>query len=197
MKCNQILLLHIITYSYQIKININNFLIQFYIQTVFEYNYKLHNLQVSTYYHYVNDIKKFKQNIENILQIYLNHSSSIKKGSSYICYKPPTNDRCIRSLWYHYYQNTDFIIYVIDSSETDQYRINDAKEEIHEISNNNLIKDLPLIILANKSDIQILSNEEIIDLYNLDSISRVWKIFSTSIYDRESILNMVDWICTV
>ncbi|CAL5982539.1 ADP-ribosylation_factor 1 [Hexamita inflata] len=89
------------------------------------------------------------------------------------------------------------MIYVIDSSETDQYRINEAKEEIHEISNNNLIKDLPLIILANKSDIKKLSNEEIIDLYNLDSISRVWKIFSTSIYNRESILSMVDWICTV
>ncbi|CAL5982503.1 ADP-ribosylation_factor [Hexamita inflata] len=103
----------------------------------------------------------------------------------------------IRSLWFHYYQNTDFIIYVIDSSETNQYRINDAKEEIHEISNNNLNKDLPLVILANKSDIQKLSNEEIIDLYNLDSISQVWKIFSTSIYDRESILSVVDWICSV
>ncbi|CAL6007799.1 ADP-ribosylation_factor 1 [Hexamita inflata] len=103
----------------------------------------------------------------------------------------------MRSLWFHYYQNTDFIIYVVDSCETAQYRINEAKEEIHEISNNNLIKDLPLVILANKSDIRKLSNEEIIDLYNLDSISRVWKIFNTSIYDRESILNVVDWICTV
>ncbi|CAL6011724.1 ADP-ribosylation_factor [Hexamita inflata] len=103
----------------------------------------------------------------------------------------------LRQLWFRYYQNTDFIIYVIDSSETAQYRINEVKEEIHEISNNNLIKDLPLVILANKSDIQKLSTEEIIDLYNLDSINQVCKIFSTSIYDRESILSVVDWICTV
>ncbi|CAL6007785.1 ADP-ribosylation_factor 1 [Hexamita inflata] len=102
-----------------------------------------------------------------------------------------------RQLWYHYYYDTDFIIYVVDSCETDQYRINEAKEEIHEISNNNEIYNLPLVILANKSDIRKLSNEEIIDLYNLDSIGRVWKIFNTSIYDKESILNVVDWICIV
>ena len=44
----------------------------------------------------------------------------------------------LRKLWRHYYQNTNVLIFVIDSSDID--RIQEVKEELHHISNEPEIK---------------------------------------------------------
>jgi GTPase SAR1 family protein len=38
----------------------------------------------------------------------------------------------IRPLWRHYFQNTDAVIFVVDSN--DQERIDDAREELHRLT---------------------------------------------------------------
>ena len=54
----------------------------------------------------------------------------------------------IRGMWRHYYQNTEGLIYVVDSS--DKARLNIAKEELHKMLAEEELKDTVLLVLANK-----------------------------------------------
>ena len=56
----------------------------------------------------------------------------------------------IRPLWVHYYQNTDAIIFVVDSQDQDPDRIQDAKNEINTLMNQEELKNASLLVLANK-----------------------------------------------
>ncbi len=54
-------------------------------------------------------------------------------------------------MWRHYYQNTEGLIYVVDSS--DRARLQIAKEELHKMLAEEELKDTVLLVLANKQDI--------------------------------------------
>merc|ERR1711953_389918 len=56
----------------------------------------------------------------------------------------------IRKLWPYYYQNTQAIIFVIDSNDRD--RIEDARDELSKIVNEDDMRDAALLVFANKQD---------------------------------------------
>jgi len=71
----------------------------------------------------------------------------------------------IRQLWKHYYQNTQALIYVVDSS--DKERVEIAREELQKMLAEDELKDAVLLVLANKQDIPgAMSVEEVEE--NLD-----------------------------
>lgn len=81
----------------------------------------------------------------------------------------------IRGMWKHYYQNTEGLIYVIDSSDKDRLHI--AKEELHKMLAEDELKDTVLLVFANKQDIKVMSLEEIVQGLDLQSIrGRDWQI---------------------
>ena len=81
----------------------------------------------------------------------------------------------IRGMWRHYYQNTEGLIYVVDSS--DKERLHIAKEELHKMLAEDELKDTVLLVLANKQDIKVMSLEEIVQGLDLQSIrGRDWQI---------------------
>ena len=57
----------------------------------------------------------------------------------------------IRLLWRHYYQNTQGIIFVVDSNDRD--RVDDANEELHRMLGEDELKDAILLVMANKQDL--------------------------------------------
>ncbi|XP_048027869.1 ADP-ribosylation factor 1-like isoform X2 [Megalobrama amblycephala] len=57
----------------------------------------------------------------------------------------------IRRLWRHYYQNTKGLIFVVDSS--DQDRIETAAEELKKMLAEDEMRDVVLLVLANKQDL--------------------------------------------
>jgi small GTP-binding protein len=64
----------------------------------------------------------------------------------------------IRPLWRHYYQNTQGIIFVVDSN--DEERIDDskgcehsAKDELHRMLSEDELRDAVLLVFANKQDL--------------------------------------------
>merc|ERR1711967_205123 len=57
----------------------------------------------------------------------------------------------IRPLWRHYYQNTQGLIFVVDSNDRD--RIEDAREELTKMLNEDEMKDAVLLVFANKQDL--------------------------------------------
>jgi hypothetical protein len=57
----------------------------------------------------------------------------------------------IRRLWQHYYQGSDGLIFVVDSS--DRERIDEAREELHGILSWADMSHVPIVIIANKQDL--------------------------------------------
>ena len=56
-----------------------------------------------------------------------------------------------RPFWRHYYANTQGVIFVVDSS--DSIGIDDARDELHKMIGDEELKDVPILILANKQDV--------------------------------------------
>merc|ERR1712066_1040500 len=54
----------------------------------------------------------------------------------------------IRKLWRYYYQNTQGLIFVVDSNDRD--RIEDAREELFKMLQEDEMRDAVLLVLANK-----------------------------------------------
>lgn len=60
----------------------------------------------------------------------------------------------IRPLWRHYYQNTQGLVFVVDSN--DRERVEAAKNELHRMINEDELRDAALLVFANK---QVLQNK--------------------------------------
>jgi len=56
----------------------------------------------------------------------------------------------IRKLWRYYYQNTQGLIFVIDSSDRD--RIEDAREELAKMLDHEEMAEAVVLVFANKQD---------------------------------------------
>lgn len=57
----------------------------------------------------------------------------------------------IRPYWKNYYQNTDAIVYMVDSS--DRARIDEAAEELSTLLDEELLASVPVLVYANKQDL--------------------------------------------
>tara|TARA_A100001388_G_C28598142_1_gene416797 strand:+ start:131 stop:679 length:549 start_codon:yes stop_codon:yes gene_type:complete len=57
----------------------------------------------------------------------------------------------LRSMWKHYYEGSDAIIFVVDSNDKD--RLQEASDELYELLDNQYLKDKPFLIFANKQDL--------------------------------------------
>jgi len=66
----------------------------------------------------------------------------------------------IRALWTHYYQQSDGIVFVVDSN--DQDRFEQARSELHAVLSHKDNVGKPLLVLANKQDLPYAVNREVI-----------------------------------
>ena len=84
----------------------------------------------------------------------------------------------IRQLWRYYYQNNDGLIFVIDS--TDRDRVRESAEELHSIVQDDNMRGVPVVIIANKQDLpNALSCSDLVqalDLNKLTSTQNKWFI---------------------
>ena len=92
----------------------------------------------------------------------------------------------IRPLWRHYYQNTQGIIFVVDSN--DRERIDDSsgcdnsgKEELNRMLAGDELRDAILLVFANKQDVpNPISVNEVTERLGLNQLSnRKWCIQAT------------------
>ncbi|XP_052105352.1 ADP-ribosylation factor-like [Mytilus californianus] len=72
------------------------------------------------------------------------------KGVSFTVWDVGGQDR-IRPLWRHYFQNTEGLLYIIDSN--DRERMAEAREELYGILQNDEMRNVPLVVVANKQDL--------------------------------------------
>ncbi|PAA63926.1 hypothetical protein BOX15_Mlig030402g2, partial [Macrostomum lignano] len=102
--------------------------------------------------------------------------------------------RKIRPYWKNYFDNTDVLIYVIDSS--DKKRFEETGEELFELLEEEKLSGVPVLIFANKQDLMGASRaDEISKGLNLVSIrDRPWQIQGCSALKGEGIQQGLEWV---
>jgi ADP-ribosylation factor protein 1 len=99
----------------------------------------------------------------------------------------------IRQLWKHYFQNTQALIFVVDSSDRDRVEI--AKEELHKMLAEDELKDAVVLVLANKQDMGIMSVPELTDKLGLTSLrGRDWYIQGTCALTGDGLTEGFEWL---
>ena len=100
----------------------------------------------------------------------------------------------IRPLWRHYYQNTQALIFVVDSVDAD--RLPEAKEELHRMLNEDELRDAVLLVFANKQDLpNALTAAEITDQLGLQFLrQRNWYIQASCGQTGEGLYEGLDWL---
>ena len=118
---------------------------------------------------------------------------------SLICIPHNLCRKKIRSLWSNYYQDTDAIIFVIDSNEKeriDELRNDNVKHELYKLLNNKLLSSAILLIFANKQDLPNAINiNEITKRLELESLkNRTWMIQETCAMNGDGLYQGLEWL---
>ncbi|XP_049641628.1 ADP-ribosylation factor 1-like [Suncus etruscus] len=100
----------------------------------------------------------------------------------------------IRPLWRHYFQNTQGLIFVLDSN--DRERVEEARQELLRMLAEDELRDAVLLVLANKQDLpDAMDAAEIMDKLGLDSLShRSWYIQAACATSGGGLYEGLDWL---
>ncbi|MED6286848.1 ADP-ribosylation factor 1, partial [Characodon lateralis] len=100
----------------------------------------------------------------------------------------------IRPLWRHYFQNTQGLIFVVDSN--DRERCAEAREELLRMLAEDELRDAVLLVFANKQDLPNAMNAaELTDKLNLHSLrNRNWYIQATCATTGDGLYEGLDWL---
>lgn len=104
--------------------------------------------------------------------------------------------KSIRPYWSNYYDNTDCLIYVIDSA--DEGRVEETGVELNMLIEEEKLAHVPVLVLANKQDLSgALTAAEISETLNLTNIrDRNWHIQPCSAKTGEGVDDGMKWVLT-
>ena len=120
--------------------------------------------------------------------------NTLKYGNNTINFWDIGGQTTIRSYWRNYFEETDGVIWVVDSG--DKLRLKDCKEELHNLLKQEKLAGATLIVLCNKQDINgALKVEEIKNILDLETItSRHWMIMPCCGLTGEGLKEGLNWI---
>uniref|UniRef100_A0A8C4XFF8 ADP-ribosylation factor n=1 Tax=Erpetoichthys calabaricus TaxID=27687 RepID=A0A8C4XFF8_ERPCA len=100
----------------------------------------------------------------------------------------------IRPLWRHYFQNTQGLIFVVDSN--DRERIQEAAEELQKMLQEDELRDAVLLVFANKQDLpNAMAISEMTDKLGLQTLrSRTWYVQATCATQGTGLYEGLDWL---
>ena len=102
--------------------------------------------------------------------------------------------KSIRPYWRNYFDQTDGLVYVIDSS--DRRRLEETGMELNLLLEEEKLAGVPLLVFANKQDLlNALPAAEIADGLNLMGIrDREWQIQPCSAKNGEGLTEGMEWV---
>jgi len=102
--------------------------------------------------------------------------------------------KTIRPYWRNYFENSDVLIYVIDSA--DKTRFEESGIQLAELLEEEKLTGIPVLLFANKQDlINAARTTELMDGLNLTSIKdRPWQIQPCSAMTGEGLEGGMEWI---
>ncbi|GAA6228996.1 ADP-ribosylation factor 4 [Lates calcarifer] len=100
----------------------------------------------------------------------------------------------IRPLWRHYFQNTQGLIFVVDSN--DRERVAESADELSKMLMEDELKDAVLLVFANKQDLpNALTVSELTDKLGLSALrNKNWHIESTCATQGQGLYEGLDWL---
>lgn len=100
----------------------------------------------------------------------------------------------LRASWSTYYTNSEYIIFVIDS--TDRERLSITKEELYHMLASEELRKAAVLVFANKQDLKgAMSSAEISKLLNLTSVKdHPWHIQGCCALTGEGLYKGLEWI---
>jgi len=100
----------------------------------------------------------------------------------------------IRPLWRHYYQNTSGMIYVVDSNDRD--RIDEAARELRNLLHEEELKNVVLLILANKQDLpNAMNTKELADSLHMQTFKNIqWNIQLCCAVNGNGLADGLEWL---
>merc|ERR1719291_1249619 len=107
--------------------------------------------------------------------------------------------KSIREYWSNYFDNSDALIYVIDSSDTK--RLEESSKELQALLAEDKLANIPVLVFANKQDLVNAATPEDITaaLYqHWGSIgSRTWNIQACSAKDGTGLQEGMEWVVSM
>ena len=103
--------------------------------------------------------------------------------------------KSIRGFWRNYFDTTDGLIWVVDSS--DRERLGICRDELVSLLKEDRLAGASLLIVANKQDVPgSLTPSEVARFLDFDSIkqSRHCAVLKCSALDKDSVTDCINWI---
>merc|ERR1712113_102652 len=103
----------------------------------------------------------------------------------------------IRKLWRHYYTGTQGLIFVVDSNDRD--RIEESREELMKMLDEDEMRDAVLLVYANKQDLpNSMAAAEVTEKLGLHNMrKRQWFIQSTCATTGDGLYEGLDWMSRI
>ncbi len=103
----------------------------------------------------------------------------------------------LRKSWRRGMEASDMLVYIIDLADPERFEL--AKMELWNVLNRYEVEGVPLVFLANKSDLlpseDAFTADMIITAFELDKIvNREWALFFTSMKTERGLPDVVDWV---
>jgi len=102
--------------------------------------------------------------------------------------------KTLRSYWRNYFEKTDALIWVVDA--TDRLRIDDCREELHGLLQEERLSGASLLVLANKTDVNgCMEEAEIQEGLQLNAIkTHKWHIIRCSAITGANLQEGLAWV---
>lgn len=100
----------------------------------------------------------------------------------------------IRPLWRHYFQNTQGLIFVVDSNDRD--RISEARDELQRMLSEDELADALLLVFANKQDLpNAMKTSEMTEKLGLQGLrNRKWYIQACCATTGDGLYEGLNWL---
>lgn len=99
----------------------------------------------------------------------------------------------LRPSWATYYQHTDCVILVVDS--TDRGRVGIARKELATLLAHEHLEEVPILVLANKKDLRdAMTASELTTALALTGVKVDWHMQATCATTGEGLKEGLDWI---
>jgi len=100
----------------------------------------------------------------------------------------------LRNLWQHYFDNTQGLIYVVDSN--DEERIAESAEALAMVIHEESMRDVPILVYANKMDLpNALTVPQISERLGLTQLrNRRWYVQASNATRGDGLFEGMDWL---
>ncbi|KAH0788941.1 ADP-ribosylation factor [Histomonas meleagridis] len=135
---------------------------------------------------------KLGEHVTTIPTIGFNVETIEYKGFNMNVWDVGGQDR-IRPLWRHYIHNSQGVVFVVDSNDVG--RIDEARDVLHTLLEEDELRDAVVLVYANKQDLpNAISPYELGNKLKLDKINHPWKVQGTCATTGDGLYEGLDWL---